>query len=232
MQEETDWLLATEASQFLPKRHQMKIMDPDNVVRAEESFESRRESAIHRPVLEKIVAFELHQIHAVVQKWPQTLIGETVIEAGQFFIGHINGDNVDSVDIARNGLDICRIGTNVPTPTKPTTAGCRKRLGNSHCQTPGLSIASRIRNPIGNDNETPNASRWLIETSVSLHHVVSILRTNAPILFEPGAFEPIDNCPKFRLASMGHIPPCTALLSTKEDFSKAPIPCIAIGVTR
>ncbi len=137
----------------------MKVMNPYDVIRTEELFQCRRKSAVHRPILVQLIMFELHQIHAVVQKWPQALIGVTFVEAVQFFIRHVNSDDVNTIKVANDGLDFSGIRPNVSTPAKPSAAGRRKRFTNGHRKAARLAIALGIGDAIGNNDEASDAAR-------------------------------------------------------------------------
>ena len=96
----------------------------------------------------------MDEIRPVVKKRPQTLVGEAVVVAIEFFGGQIDGQQIDPV----NGLRL-RVASRVfsgglAAPAKPQAAMRRECLRDGDGQSTGLAILPRVGDTVGRDDET------------------------------------------------------------------------------
>ena len=167
MQEKPDRLFAAVLTQFGSHRDQVQIMDPDDVIRAEELRQCVRKAPVDDAVLVVILLLEMHQVDPVVQDRPQALVGEPVVKTLEFLTGQINRDDIDAVNELDRRLHFPGVGSDLSAPAEPPTTGGLQRFAHCDCEPARLAIAFRIGNAIGHDNQPTFANPFLSDSTFS-----------------------------------------------------------------
>jgi hypothetical protein len=79
MEKKADPVAMTAIPKFLGQRHQVIIMNPDDIVRLQKLFQFRREKPVDPHIPTEIAAREFRKIQSVVQDWPKHLIGIAIV---------------------------------------------------------------------------------------------------------------------------------------------------------
>ena len=133
------------ASQLRTERYEMKVVNPECVGRLSER-KNFGEAIVHRTVSIGEVLLEMDEIRPVVKKRPQTLVGEAVVIAIEFFGGQIDGQQIDPVNGLRLRVASRIFSSGLAAPAKPQAAMRRECLRDCDGQSTGLAILSRVGN--------------------------------------------------------------------------------------
>ncbi|HVZ91413.1 MAG TPA: hypothetical protein VG843_07160 [Rhizomicrobium sp.] len=80
MQKESDAVSKTEATKRPGQRNEVVVVHPDEIVGLKELGQRRGEKLVDRAIAFEVLAAELDQTEAEVQKRPQRAVGEADIE--------------------------------------------------------------------------------------------------------------------------------------------------------
>ncbi len=157
VQEEADPVERTKPAQFLGQREQVVVVDPDQIVFAQQPEQRFGEPAIDRPIGFVVLATKLHEAQPEMQQRPQRAIGEAHVERAVFRLGQIDRGVGRAVGMLQMGGWIGRAGASA-APAEPE---CPRTQGVGQCdrQPAGpWATLGRQRHPIGDDDEAPHTT--------------------------------------------------------------------------
>ncbi|MNS92022.1 hypothetical protein D3C72_1261390 [compost metagenome] len=155
VQEEADALLAAHGAQLGGQRHQVVVVDPDDVVVLQQRHQLAREQLVHAAVAADEAGIEMRQVQAVVEHRPEHVVAvaqvvAVVVVATQVERGerHLAGLLLVQLAFARGAaLD------DLPAPAEPQAAALLQALAQGHGQAAGGGLA-RVGHAVRNNDET------------------------------------------------------------------------------
>ena len=120
MQKEPDLVLAAPGPQFATQRHEVVIVNPNDVVFAHERAQLVGKQPVHTQIPCRVGARIFLQIDAVVQNWPQHAIGQTVVILLKILGRKIHQRIRDLIHLDRSHFGI-RLIVSLAAPAEPET---------------------------------------------------------------------------------------------------------------
>ena len=126
MQEKTDGTSGAQPAQLLAHGQQVEVMDPDEVVRPQQSGQMAGEEPVDLYVPPLLATLVCRQIHAVVKQRPQGLVGESVVVLGPFGSRQVEG-RIGDLSGRRDLRSARPVPDRFAAPSEPQAPGLPER---------------------------------------------------------------------------------------------------------
>ena len=145
--EEPDLVVMPAIAQRLGERHEMIVVDPDDVVGPQQLFKMTGEILVDAYIAAEVATCEFGEIEPIMQNWPQHTVRKTVVEFLVVVLGQINSGVSDIV--LRRDLDGLRhIFRNATAPAKPQSSVTLERRADRDFKSAGSRAAVGNADPV------------------------------------------------------------------------------------
>ncbi|MCY1533345.1 hypothetical protein D9M68_686670 [compost metagenome] len=155
VQEEADALLAAHGAQLGGQRHQVVVVDPDDVVVLQQRHQLAREQLVHAPVAADEAGIEMRQVQAVVEHRPEHVVAVAQVVAVVVFAAQVERGQRHLAGLLLVHLAFARgpAFDDLPAPAEPQAAALLQALAQGHGQAAGGGLA-RVGHAVRNNDET------------------------------------------------------------------------------
>ena len=159
MEEETDLGVHATRAQPRPKRDEMIVLDPDEVV----GLQHRRKH-LSKPVIDSPVAVDAFlskegEIEPIMVNRPQSGVGEAKVILAVIAFRERRRRERQGVELRARRVDFRIVGDDLAIPPKPERASLTQGVENTNPETPLGLTALGVRNAIRYDNEAFHVSK-------------------------------------------------------------------------
>ncbi|MNI40214.1 hypothetical protein D3C73_944270 [compost metagenome] len=156
VQEEADAAADAALAQHRAERNQVVIVDPDDVVFAQQRRQLVGEQCVDPVVGLAGAAVVVDQVQAEVQQWPQGAIGEAVVVAIHIALGQVHGDVLD-IAVALFVQRATGLAHALATPAEPQPAAFLQCRQQADSEAAGAVLAGD-GNAVGNNDKTAHGA--------------------------------------------------------------------------
>src|SRR3546814_2736287 len=149
-----DWSSDVCSSDLASQLNQVIVLDPDEVVFAQQRRQSVREAPVDGPVGLSIAMPELDQVGPIVKDRPQAAVGVAEIAVLMLPRSQIERHEVNILSPSIPGGAAIGVSTNLTAPSEPKAASHAEDLVQCDGQAPGLPVLVRVRHAVGTDDQT------------------------------------------------------------------------------